>query len=153
MGIDRHFTVSTYIVNGDKVLLHLHKKYKIILPIGGHIESNELPEDACIREAKEEAGLDIKLYNFQSESKLKNSNDLTCEKILINPVHTLLCEVNSEHYHIDLVFFAVSESSEVKPDEGESEEIKWYSKEELEELKNVPQNVKIMANEALEIFK
>lgn len=38
MSMDRHFTVSIYIVYKDKVLLHLHKKAKKMLPIGGHIE-------------------------------------------------------------------------------------------------------------------
>lgn len=33
------------------------------LPLGVHIEANELPEEACIREAKEESGLTINLYN------------------------------------------------------------------------------------------
>lgn len=50
--MDRHFTVSIFIVCKDRVLLHLHKKSKKILPLGGHIEINELPEEACIRESK-----------------------------------------------------------------------------------------------------
>lgn len=61
--MNRHFTVSVFIVCKDKVLLHLHKKAKKMLPLGGHIEVNELPEEACIREAKEEAGLNVTLYN------------------------------------------------------------------------------------------
>lgn len=56
MHIDKHLTVSVYVVHQDKVLLHRHKKYNMILPLGGHIENNELPEEACIREAKEESG-------------------------------------------------------------------------------------------------
>lgn len=55
--MDRHFTVSVFIVYKDKVLLHLHKKVKKTLQLGGHIELNELPEEACIREAWEESGL------------------------------------------------------------------------------------------------
>lgn len=42
--MDRHFTVSVFIINKDKVLFHLHKKAKKMLPLGGHIEVNELPE-------------------------------------------------------------------------------------------------------------
>lgn len=63
MNIEKHFTVSIYIVHKEKVLLHHHKKYNRILPLGGHIEKNELPEETCIREAKEESGLNITLYN------------------------------------------------------------------------------------------
>ncbi len=84
--MDRHFTVSVFIVHKDKVLLHLHKKAKKILPLGGHIEVNELPEEACIREAKEESGL----------------------------------EINLNHYHIDFVYYATTESFETMPADGES---------------------------------
>jgi ADP-ribose pyrophosphatase YjhB (NUDIX family) len=56
ISMDRYFTVSVFIVHKDKVLLHLHKKAKKILPLGGHIEINELPEEACIREAIELLG-------------------------------------------------------------------------------------------------
>ncbi len=55
--MDKHFTVSIFIVHKDKVLLHVHKRAKKILPLGGHIEPNELPEDACKREVQEESGL------------------------------------------------------------------------------------------------
>ena len=106
MRVERHFTVSVYIVHKNKVLLHLHKKYEVILPIGGHIDDNELPEKACIREAKEEAGLNIKLYSANNNVKLKNLNGQTKEEILISPIHMILCEINKLHYHIDHVYFA-----------------------------------------------
>lgn len=44
--MDRYFTVSVFIVYKDKVLLHSHKKAKKILPLGGHTELNEFPEEA-----------------------------------------------------------------------------------------------------------
>ena len=35
----RHFTVSGFVVEGDGTLLHWHKKLRIWLPPGGHIDS------------------------------------------------------------------------------------------------------------------
>lgn len=32
--MDKYFTAYTYIARKDKVLLHLHKRHKIILPVG-----------------------------------------------------------------------------------------------------------------------
>ncbi|ELC8442607.1 NUDIX domain-containing protein [Clostridium perfringens] len=149
--MDKHFTVSVFIVCKDKVLLHLHKKAKKILPLGGHIELNELPEEACIRESKEEAGLKINLYN-PLDIALKNSCDLSGEKLLINPMHTIFGEVNPNHYHIDFVYYATTNSFETCPENGESKILKWYSKEELNKSTNIQANILTMANEALELL-
>lgn len=149
--MDKHFTVSIFIVHKDKVLLHLHKKAKKILPLGGHIELNESPEETCIREAYEESGLNIKIYNPFNE-KLKKSCNFSNEKLLINPMHTILGEVAPEHYHIDFVYYATSESFETKPATGESKLLKWYSKEEIRNPTNIQNNILYMANEALDLL-
>lgn len=149
--MDRHFTVSVFIVYKDKVLLHLHKRAKKILPIGGHIELNEFPEEACIREAQEEAGLEINLYK-PINNQLKNSCELVGEKLLINPMHTILGEINSEHYHVDFVYYATAKSFDTIPGDGESNLLKWYNKEDLKNAYDIQQNILIMANEALELL-
>jgi 8-oxo-dGTP pyrophosphatase MutT (NUDIX family) len=41
------------------VLLHLHRKLGMWLPPGGHIERDELPDDAAVREVFEETGLRV----------------------------------------------------------------------------------------------
>ena len=52
--LKRHFTASGYVVFESKILLHWHKKVKAYLPPGGHIEENEDPVQAVLREIKEE---------------------------------------------------------------------------------------------------
>lgn len=149
--MDKHFTVSIFIVYKDKVLLHLHKKAKKILPLGGHIELNELPEDACIREAKEEAGIKINLYN-PINTQLKETCQLSSEKLLINPMHTILGEINHDHYHIDFVYYATANSFDTMPEDGESKLLKWYSKEDLKNASDIQPNILTIANEALELL-
>ena len=149
--MDRHFTVSIYIVYKDKVLLHLHKKAKKILPIGGHIEVNELPEEACIREAQEESGLKIKLYNPLND-QLKNSCELVGEKLLVNPMYTIFGAINPVHYHIDFVYYATAKSFDTIPGDGESKLLKWYNKEDLKNAYDIQPNILTMANEALELL-
>ena len=48
------FTVDTFIVFNNKVLLRHHDKYDMWLPVGGHIELGEDPNEAAVREVKEE---------------------------------------------------------------------------------------------------
>uniref|UniRef100_UPI000185BE17 Hydrolase, NUDIX family n=1 Tax=Clostridium perfringens (strain ATCC 13124 / DSM 756 / JCM 1290 / NCIMB 6125 / NCTC 8237 / Type A) TaxID=195103 RepID=UPI000185BE17 len=152
MSLNRHFTVSVFIVCKDKVLLHLHKKAKKMLPLGGHIEVNELPEEACIREAKEEAGLNVTLYN-PIDINLKKSCDLSGEKLLINPIHTILGDVSPNHSHIDFVYYATTTSFETSPEIGESKILKWYSKEDLKNAHNIQENILVMATEALDLLE
>ena len=42
----RDFTVATFVVHEGKVLLLWHRKLGMWLPPGGHIEPNELPDEA-----------------------------------------------------------------------------------------------------------
>ena len=152
MIVEKHFTVSIYIVHKDKVLLHVHKKYGILLPLGGHIAANELPEEACNREAKEEPGLSINLYNADIDSPFRNAIEESDGKFIVRPMHMILCEVNPEHYHIDLNYYATTDSYHVDPLDGESNLLYWFTKEELSKVQNAPQDVIVMAIEALELL-
>ena len=49
----RHFTVAVFVVHDGCVLLHFHRKLGKWLPPGGHVEDNELPDDAALREAQQ----------------------------------------------------------------------------------------------------
>src|SRR5436305_7354094 len=61
--VTRHFTATTFIVRDGKVLLHRHPKQRLWLPPGGHIERDELPQDAAVREIEEETGLRLTLHS------------------------------------------------------------------------------------------
>ena len=74
--------VAGYIYHNDKVLLVHHKKLDLWLPVGGHIDANETPDDALHREVKEETGMDIEILNQNSipvDSPVKkNLADRSC---------------------------------------------------------------------------
>ena len=65
MKYNKSITATVYVINQGRVLLHQHKKYKTWFPLGGHIEADEFPHEAAIREVKEESGLDIRLLETE----------------------------------------------------------------------------------------
>ena len=57
MTVIRHFTATAYVVHDGRVALHWHPKVMAWLPPGGHVEENEDPVQAVLRETEEETGL------------------------------------------------------------------------------------------------
>ncbi len=147
MKITRHFTATTIIVFKQKVLLHMHKKLGVWLPVGGHIDLNELPENAALREIKEESGLEVELFN--PDKKI----DFGDARQLMRPVHIILEDINEFHQHIDFIYYAKAKTFELNPSEGETKNLKWLSSDEIKKLDKIPINTKKLALEALQIFK
>jgi ADP-ribose pyrophosphatase YjhB (NUDIX family) len=142
MKITRDFTTSTVIVHRDSVLLHMHKKLGIWLPVGGHIDKDELPQDSALREIKEESGLDVKLFG------LKPTRSYNDAKALMVPAHIILEDIEEGHQHIDFIFYATSDTDRLAPQDGETSDLRWFTKEELES-EDIPDNVRIHSLEAL----
>jgi len=143
------FTVEVFIVNKNKVLLRKHDKYKIWLSIGGHIELNEDPNQAAIREVKEEMGLDIKLYDGLRPFE----KDLENEKELIPPFFMNRHRINENHEHVTFVFFASVENDQIKQGETEvSDDYGWFTESELDELNELKEGVKFYAKKALSVL-
>lgn len=124
--ITRDFVAVTFCVNNNKVLLVHHKKLDLWLPAGGHINKNELPCEAAIREFKEETGLDIELIGKKEQ--------FGAVKKLVHPTHIQLEDIEDGHQHIDLVYFAKLKDSNqnIVVRENEVHDVKWFSEEELD---------------------
>jgi ADP-ribose pyrophosphatase YjhB (NUDIX family) len=146
MEIIKHFTATTIIVYQNKVLLHLHKKLNFWVPVGGHIEANELPQEAARREAKEESGLEVELYYPEQLAEMGNE-----VKELYRPMHLLLENIG-DHQHIDFIYYATTDSDVLKPQDGETANLKWFTAAEVREITNAPENTKMLSLEALELL-
>jgi len=123
------FTADVYIVYRDKVLIRKHDKYDHWLPVGGHIELDEDPNQTAIKEAKEEVGLDVTLAGeiptFENEG--------SSYKGLIPPRYMNIHNISPTHQHLSLIYFAKSDSDNVVEDQKEkSKGWKWFTKEDLE---------------------
>ena len=140
------FTLSIFIVQKDRVLLHVHKKLGIWLPPGGHIELDEDPNQAALREAQEETGLDIELVDDAPE----NFHNVFESQELIRPrfLQKHFYDVSHAHQHIDLVYFARVKGGEVRPEEGAGD-IRWFSKQEIDTMPDLLADVRKYALTAL----
>ena len=64
------FVATAYIFDSEKrVLLIYHNKRDMWLPVGGHIEANETPDEALRREIKEEVSLSVEILGQTKTSK------------------------------------------------------------------------------------
>lgn len=142
MEITRHFTATTFVVFRQKTLLHLHRSLKMWLPPGGHIDRDELPHIAAVREVKEETGLDVDLVIDPPSIQSENAREIPL------PRHLLLENINPFHQHIDMIYFARANRDDVTPDPGESLELRWFSLEDLEG-EEVERDIQILGQEAI----
>jgi 8-oxo-dGTP pyrophosphatase MutT (NUDIX family) len=132
---EKHFTSTIWIITQEepkRVLLVHHKKYNIWLQPGGHIEYNENPIEAAIREVKEETQIDISPYLTQgkkySETTLLPSPLFFLEEPI--PAHNN----EPEHYHLDFIYKVEVPYQEAIRQEEESHDIGWFTYEETQSL-------------------
>ena len=142
------FIAEVFIVHQNKVLIRFHDKHEIWIAPGGHIELDETPEVAAVREAKEETGLDVILYAGNMLSAKKGSGRL---KQLVPPIFMNVHDIGEDHRHLCMVYFATSESDVVvQPENHEKTECRWMTKEEVEAATDMEDTIKSYALKALE---
>jgi ADP-ribose pyrophosphatase YjhB (NUDIX family) len=124
MEVVREFLSTVFIVQQNKVLMTWNKKVNNWIPLGGHIEANELPCTSVIREAKEESGLEIELVDSFTTAKTAN---------LVQPIHIHLDHIKEDHKHINLIYLGIVKSGKCFKLDDEGKELKWFSREELEQ--------------------
>ncbi|HEX6506841.1 MAG TPA: NUDIX domain-containing protein [Chloroflexota bacterium] len=151
--VTRHFTATTFVVHGGKVLLHRHPKQGLWLPPGGHIERDEFPHVAAVREIEEETGLRVRLHSEELAEAL--SREMECA-VVPQPAFILVEDINAFHQHIDLTYFARLSHDWLDTtrteDAWRANGFEWFAPDDLD-FPNVPQNVKVGARRAVDYFE
>jgi 8-oxo-dGTP pyrophosphatase MutT (NUDIX family) len=135
------FTVAIFVVLDGKILLIHHRKLNKWLPLGGHIELDEDPEIAALREAKEESGLEVELLGERPPTTEPGTRALIAPRFL--DIH----RINETHEHIGMIYWArpkvgSSRRDDRTPQRGvpttlaseEHHDIRWCSADELDKL-------------------
>jgi 8-oxo-dGTP pyrophosphatase MutT (NUDIX family) len=128
-----HFTASCYIVDdARRLLLHHHRRLDRWLQMGGHIELEESPDVAALREGSEESGLrDLVLVG-------DGIFDLD-----IHPIPAAKGE--PDHDHFDVRYLArTSTPEDVIVDRNESNELAWVSLARATELMPGPEFARVV---------
>jgi 8-oxo-dGTP pyrophosphatase MutT (NUDIX family) len=130
----RHLTATCYIINDKKTLLVYHKKLQKWLPPGGHIEDGETPEEAALRETKEETGLDVQLIS-REELEISGDKILSIARPFMCLIENIPQNAKDEaHQHLDLIYVGRPSSHDATFDPRESEAMSWFSQDDIEKL-------------------
>jgi 8-oxo-dGTP diphosphatase len=137
------FTVGFFVVHKDRVLLVEHPRYGKWLAPGGHIELDEDPEEALLREIAEETGLSVEILSD------KPNLGVSKNKPLFTPNYMDVHDANAPHKHIGLVYFARSATDKARLS-AEHTSLKWFTEAELHDQEyNIDPAVIFYAQQAL----
>ncbi|HTV63552.1 MAG TPA: NUDIX domain-containing protein [Verrucomicrobiae bacterium] len=124
------FTVAIFVVHDEKILLIHHRKLDQWLPLGGHIELDEDPEQAALREAREECGFDVELLGERPPTTSPGTRALIAPRFL--DIH----RISETHEHIGMIYWArPKDSALAKCAAAEHYDIRWCSAGDLEMLR------------------
>jgi len=142
--LTRDYTATTFIVQNAATLLLWHRKLQMWLPPGGHIDANELPHEAAIREVFEETGLHIALHS--------DARPMGTVVVLPQPHCMLLEPIGPDHEHIDLIYFGRVIGGTLNPSVRESDGVRWVDHTALDDP-TIAEDIRVLGKAAIANFE
>jgi 8-oxo-dGTP pyrophosphatase MutT (NUDIX family) len=122
------FTVAIFVVRDHKVLVVHHRRLGKWLSLGGHIELDEDPEVAAVREAREESGLEVELLGERPPTTGPGTRALIAPRFL--DIH----RISDAHEHIGMIYWARPKQGTLTLAHDEHHDIRWCSAADLDQL-------------------
>jgi len=110
------------------VLVIHHRKLDRWLPLGGHVELDEDPEQAALREAREESGFEVELLGERPPTTGPGTRALIAPRFL--DIHA----ITDTHEHIGMLYWARPKNGTLTLARQEHHDIRWCSADELDQL-------------------
>jgi 8-oxo-dGTP pyrophosphatase MutT (NUDIX family) len=132
-----HITGSSIVLNPDltKVVLTHHKKLDKWLQLGGHADGDHIPARVSLKEASEESGISESLLNLVDPISLDPKGVMTALPIDFD-IHLIPQRKDEpEHCHYDVRFLLIAKTEDLSISD-ESNDLKWFSLNEIKEITN-----------------
>jgi 8-oxo-dGTP pyrophosphatase MutT (NUDIX family) len=129
----RCIVASCVVFKNGKILLTHHKKLKKWIYPGGHVEKNETPLEAVIRETKEETGYDVSIVGAMPLS-LKNYAPAKEVPLPFAIVYEDVRYKTGRHMHFDLMYFGIAKGKQGGLAKGESPRLRWISERDVNNI-------------------
>lgn len=149
--LPKQLTASGFVLHPDrKVLLIHHRKLGVWLYPGGHVEGTETPDDAVIREIREETGIEARILGLLDAPLA----DAEADVHVLHTPYRILCEritdrKAGDHYHIDMIYLCVSPDVSNFKGNSEVHDARFFGKDEIAELKLFP-NFRVLLQRVFE---
>lgn len=119
------WVTTVFLVNDQlEVLLTWNKNLQKWIPVGGHIDPGETPEEAVIREVIEETGFD---FEFVPENRVEQSGQIK----VINPLRVQIEKVPHHGFHINHIFVGKCTRYSERASTDEEETLRWFNRHYL----------------------
>lgn len=141
------FVTSVFVVHEEAVLLVFHRHYNRWLPIGGHIELNEDPEQGLFREIQEESGLEVTILSSKPDFVVPGV------KPILKPHFMDVHDIRDNHKHIAFIYVGKSSHRQVQLHEREHSQFQWFTQAEVQSHPSLDPSIRYYALEALRIAK
>ena len=131
-----HFTSTGLVFNENREILMIkHKKQGLWLPPGGHVDENELPCKAVVREVFEETNIVVQVLSSVPGLDLSEK----AQKELPLPLRIIYVDGAG---HIDLLYLCRAVNIDYIPNKNEIDGIGWFSPEEAMKLDTYEEYIK-----------